>query len=406
MHRIDGSNPGPGNSFVEGDVQAGVPRTQITGPWLTAVQEEMAGVVEAAGIALDKPDNGQVLEALNAMYLPARRDRNYLINSDFGIWQRPFAAAVVVGVGAAAFFADRWKCSPGTGGAASITATKSYLQATDMDTTGARWVVGLNQTVAGTNPYVEQKIENARSLAGKVVVLSLWADVSALGSGTTLTVGTEVVQNFGPGGGASAPVTTAGPNLVLALAGGFARYSVSFTVPSVVGKTFDLSTYGYASSFLNLRLKFPSALTYTLQITGVQLEAGSVPTPTLYREERDELELCQRYFQTSCPHYWLSGTQPPGTSGARRAWISGTDGLALDQEFRVPMRPTAATGHVPVIRWFSPVTGTGDFVRWEGADRAVTGTNEMSIFSSGYPVVAAARALSALEAHFTADAEL
>jgi hypothetical protein len=46
----------------------GIPPTQVTPEWMTAVQEEIAGVVEASGAALVKADNTQLLAALNALY--------------------------------------------------------------------------------------------------------------------------------------------------------------------------------------------------------------------------------------------------------------------------------------------------------------------------------------------------
>ena len=43
----------------------------------------------------------------------------------------------------------------------------------------------------------------------------------------------------------------------------------------------------------------------TWQTTGVQLEAGSVATPFEFRNETDELQRCQRYYQTSTDD-WMS----------------------------------------------------------------------------------------------------
>lgn len=44
---------------------AGVAGTEITGDWLNAVQEEIAAVIEDAGIALSPADRAQLLKALN-----------------------------------------------------------------------------------------------------------------------------------------------------------------------------------------------------------------------------------------------------------------------------------------------------------------------------------------------------
>lgn len=64
MHRIDGPGATPGNMFTEGDPNTGVPATDVTDDWANAVQEEIIGVLTAAGITPDKPDNTQLAEAI------------------------------------------------------------------------------------------------------------------------------------------------------------------------------------------------------------------------------------------------------------------------------------------------------------------------------------------------------
>lgn len=78
MHRIDGptrsaSLPAPepagtGASspgyFAHGDIEGGVPWTRTTPDWANAVQEELAGAIEGAGITLDKADNNQLYAAI------------------------------------------------------------------------------------------------------------------------------------------------------------------------------------------------------------------------------------------------------------------------------------------------------------------------------------------------------
>ena len=67
MHRIDGAGATIDNLFTEGDPTTGVPATVVTGAWLNAIQEEIAHVIEAAGIALDKPVNTQLYAAIAAI---------------------------------------------------------------------------------------------------------------------------------------------------------------------------------------------------------------------------------------------------------------------------------------------------------------------------------------------------
>lgn len=81
MFRIDGpyvvgslpptrqgvSSPG---YFGPGDPATGLQSTRVTYEWLNAVQEELAGVIQAAGISLDKTQYTQLRQALQATYGP------------------------------------------------------------------------------------------------------------------------------------------------------------------------------------------------------------------------------------------------------------------------------------------------------------------------------------------------
>ncbi|EKN3596653.1 tail fiber protein [Yersinia enterocolitica] len=70
MHRIDTPTAqtdkfGAGkNGFTRGNPQTGVPATALDDDYFDAVQEELAGIVEAAGIVLDKTNRAQLLTAI------------------------------------------------------------------------------------------------------------------------------------------------------------------------------------------------------------------------------------------------------------------------------------------------------------------------------------------------------
>jgi len=62
MHRIDA--PGhSANTFTEGNPSTAVQATTVSADWLNAVQEEVAGFIEAQGLVLDKADNTQFKQA-------------------------------------------------------------------------------------------------------------------------------------------------------------------------------------------------------------------------------------------------------------------------------------------------------------------------------------------------------
>lgn len=66
MHRIDGDGH-VDNLFVEGNPATGQEATRVTADWLNAVQEEAAAVIEEAGLTLSKPNNAQLLAAIQAL---------------------------------------------------------------------------------------------------------------------------------------------------------------------------------------------------------------------------------------------------------------------------------------------------------------------------------------------------
>ena len=56
------------NKYTDGNVAGGVPATRLRAAALNALQEEVAGVVEGAGLALDPDDFGQMLKALKILF--------------------------------------------------------------------------------------------------------------------------------------------------------------------------------------------------------------------------------------------------------------------------------------------------------------------------------------------------
>lgn len=53
--------------FVEEDINANQPPTQLTAVWFNTIQEELANVVEAADLTLNANNNAQVLAAIQAL---------------------------------------------------------------------------------------------------------------------------------------------------------------------------------------------------------------------------------------------------------------------------------------------------------------------------------------------------
>jgi hypothetical protein len=64
MHRIDSTGAVDG-LFVPGNPETNTPPTYYTASWSNALQEEIANVIEGAGMLLNKSSNTQLREAIN-----------------------------------------------------------------------------------------------------------------------------------------------------------------------------------------------------------------------------------------------------------------------------------------------------------------------------------------------------
>lgn len=96
MHKIDGAGH-LNNMFVWEDPLLNRPPTEITAEWLNAVQIELASVIEWAGLALAKNNNGQLLQALQAKFASIDPGGDYAVKLAVQADTYKAAAADVVG---------------------------------------------------------------------------------------------------------------------------------------------------------------------------------------------------------------------------------------------------------------------------------------------------------------------
>jgi hypothetical protein len=104
-------------------------------------------------------------------------------------------------------------------------------------------------------------------------------------------------QFFGGGGSTRVDQTAVSHSVTTA----WQRFTTNFTMPSIAGKTIG------TGSFLNLVFRLPINTTQTIDIWGVQVEAGSTATAfqTATGTLQGELAACSRYYQKS---YSLAAT--------------------------------------------------------------------------------------------------
>ena len=222
--------------------------------------------------------------------------KNKIINGDFGVWQR--GTSISLTTGTAAYTSDQWNVvcnfSAGTASASQQTFTPGTAPVAGYEGTYFHRV-----TTGSTSTYIEvkQNIENVRTYAGQTVVLSFWAKAS-----TAMISSTLFRQEFGSGG--STLVDTSGASLSITTS--WQRFTTSVTLPSISGKTIGTSSMLRVYP-ISVSGTFTSA---TVDIWGVQLEAGSVATAfqTATGTLSGELAACQRYYQTNSRCGWSGNT--------------------------------------------------------------------------------------------------
>jgi hypothetical protein len=221
-------------------------------------------------------DVADTQDNLGGAVAPFVGGKNAIINGGFDWWQRGTSFS------SNGYTADRWSCnfSGATGTVSQQTFTPGTAPVAGYE---GQFFLRLATTVANDNSRVEQKMENVRTFAGQTVTVSFYAKADS-----TRTITLEPYQNFGSGGSADVVVTSQTISVTTA----WTRFTKTFAIPSVAGKTIG------TSSFFSLEIKNAAFETFTLDLWGVQVEAGSVATPfqTASGSIGGELALCQRYY--------------------------------------------------------------------------------------------------------------
>jgi hypothetical protein len=216
--------------------------------------------------------------------------KNRIINGDFGIWQRGTSFTPTNG----SYTADRFvNYFDGTGSTRTYSQQAFTLGTAPVAGYESAYFLRLNQSVAGTTATyneLDTSVEDVRTFAGQTATYSFWAKAA---SATTLP-SIVIRQFFGSGGSPSANVdTTIATNVSLTTS--WVRYSYTVSLPSIAGKTMGTNVN---SSYLQILNGLPLNSTFTIDIWGLQLEAGS--TATAFENASGsvggELDLCQRYF--------------------------------------------------------------------------------------------------------------
>lgn len=240
--------------------------------------------------------------------------KNKIINGDFGIWQRGTSFSNPT---SGDYTCDRWKIAyDGTGATRTISQQTFTAGTAPVAGYEGQYFLRFDVSAAGTgNTYnlLRQSIEDVRTFAGQTVTYSFWAKASS-----AISVTPRLSQQFGSSGSATVDTN----NTALNITTSWVRYTSTFTVPSIAGKTIG------TGSNLAFDVRLPSNTTFTFDIWGAQLEAGSTVSifQTATGTIQGELAACQRYFQS------LNGSLA----------ISGATGIVMANYYRHQTQMRAA----------------------------------------------------------------
>lgn len=259
--------------------------------------------------------------------------RNVIRNGDMGVTQR--GTGIVSGVTAGAYGADGWLTWALGAAANSSVGNLGAAQAP-----WKRYIAASLTTPAAAAPdyaFLSQRIEDVRTMAGYTVTLSFQGASTVAGR----ALGIGLVQSFGTGGAPSPTVTTAVSAVVIPNST-LTRYTVTFVVPSILGRTIGSNEDSYLELRLFLgvgsNLQPQSGLSlaqglqgaWTLNITGVQLELGAAATPFERLPHQQQLAWCQRYYWR-----WTCSTE---TERITVGLANNTLSFAAAGPYPVPMR--------------------------------------------------------------------
>jgi hypothetical protein len=216
---------------------------------------------------------------------------NAIINGAFEINQRGFTSSTA----SAVYTFDRWVTEFSS---ATPTYTAQTFSPAELSVPGFEGTnfIRIATTGATGSSYTTfgQRIENVKSFAGQVITVSLYA--KAL-SGTP-KIAVRAGQSFGAGGSGFVGTNSTTTETLDTL---WKRYIFNVNVPSISGKTIGadnrlLINIVTNDNTLGSGVGLQNA---TIDIWGVQVEAGAVATP--FRRNapsiQAELAACQRYYQ-------------------------------------------------------------------------------------------------------------
>lgn len=376
---LEGGSDGVSTAIEALELEQAALQADLAGEAQTRIDMDAAlgARIDAEQIARQAGD-----EALAALVgrIPGK---NRLINGDFRFWQRPSPLPAATG---ARFGPDRWMFgSAGSSVAVNRLPVPQYggQALADLGSTSPYILEVIVASIPGAanSVYMQQRIEDVRSLSGRLVTISFKAR-STLGE---YRVGAEFSQVFGAGGSAQAN----GPRGPIAVTQVWARHRITLQVPDVVGKTIgdgsalQLTLWVDAGANVADRASGIGQKSGTLYITDLQVEEGGSVTAFEWRPDAIESVLCRRFCRV-----FINGINGEGglRFNAGVVMERGNNTAVGVFKFGEPMRATPSVTVSAAATW--------RLLRGNGAE-AVTSISVSEVSSASCTLTASSQNLTA-----------
>ena len=259
--------------------------------------------------------------------------RNGYINSNFDYWQR---GTSFTNPASNSYTADRWAIG-GSPSGTYVVSRAAFGQQIEVPN-NPKYYMRLQATSLASPRDLRQNIEGVGSYANETVTVSFWGRVA---SGTyTATAGVGFFQNFGTGGSPSGQVSPTGQNITLTST--WTKYSFTFSIPSIVGKTLGTNNNDYISFYVNT----PGTGTFDAHFAQFMINEGAQTQSWNLAgiNQQGELAMCQRYYEKSYDVDAALGTNT-AVGIATGATIAGltTRISMLNSTFKIPKRAAPTT---------------------------------------------------------------
>lgn len=345
----------------------------------------------------------------NKYWQLATPSRNYLINSNFDIWQRD-TTQTLNGYGSD----DRW-LNVNIGSTKTHSRQAFTLGQTDVPGEPTYFSRTVVTSVAGASNAVDktQRIESVKALAGKTISYSFYAKADS-----SKNIAVDLEQFFGTGGSPSASVSIQPTTFTLTSA--WQKFVATVTIPSISGKILGTNN----NDFLGFRIWFDAGSDYnsftnslgqqsgTFEIAQVMLNEGPAPASfqTAAPNFQAELAMCQRYYEKI--GFNLGTVPAQAISGARigvgHAW--STTAISVVVSFKVQKRNNAYTttyysGNAAGV----PVNGRFNYLKtggWVVSTATTEGVKDESIIETSVAGTFTVEQVHLINGALTVDAEI